>query len=83
MDAILTNMFHLGLPWGEKVLRPVVVYLFLVIGLRLAGWRHEAALQFAHGLFQLLGVVGDAVGAHGVEGNTTGPVGRVMTLLAV
>jgi uncharacterized membrane protein YcaP (DUF421 family) len=39
MDAILIDMFHLALPWGEKVLRPVVVYAFLVIGLRLAGKR--------------------------------------------
>ena len=45
MDAILTDMFHLGLPWAEKVLRPVVVYAFLVIGLRLAGKRELAQLN--------------------------------------
>jgi uncharacterized membrane protein YcaP (DUF421 family) len=45
MDAILTDMFHLGLPWAEKVLRPVVVYVFLVIGLRLAGKRELAQLN--------------------------------------
>ena len=31
------NMFVLGLPIGEKILRPVVVYAFLIVGLRLAG----------------------------------------------
>jgi uncharacterized membrane protein YcaP (DUF421 family) len=45
MDAILIDMFHLALPWGEKVLRPVVVYAFLVIGLRLAGKRELAQLN--------------------------------------
>ena len=46
MDArVLTDMFHLGLPWAEKVLRPAVVYVFLVIGLRLAGKRELAQLN--------------------------------------
>lgn len=46
MDAKLWNdMFHLGLPVLEKVLRPVIVYGFLVIGLRLAGKRELAQLN--------------------------------------
>jgi uncharacterized membrane protein YcaP (DUF421 family) len=46
MDArIITDMFHLGQPWLEKILRPVMVYCFLVIGLRLAGKRELAQLN--------------------------------------
>ena len=46
MDAKLWHdMFHLGVPVAEKVLRPVVVYGFLVLGLRLAGKRELAQLN--------------------------------------
>jgi len=46
MDAKLWgDMFHLGLPLLEKVLRPVLVYAFLVVGLRLAGKRELAQLN--------------------------------------
>lgn len=52
MDAsILTNLFHIGpdaqtsVSLLEKVVRPVLVYLFLVIGLRLAGKRELAQLN--------------------------------------
>jgi uncharacterized membrane protein YcaP (DUF421 family) len=38
-------MFVLALPVAEKILRPIVVYLFLVIGLRLAGKRELAQLN--------------------------------------
>src|ERR1700689_1371971 len=40
-----TDMFVLGLPVAEKILRPVVVYIFLVGGLRLAGKRELAQLN--------------------------------------
>ena len=39
------DMFSLGLPLIEKILRPVIVYLFLVIALRLAGKRELAQLN--------------------------------------
>lgn len=39
------DMFHLGLPLIEKVIRPIIVYVFLVIGLRLAGKRELAQLN--------------------------------------
>lgn len=39
------NMFVLALPIGEKILRPVLVYAFLIIGLRLAGKRELAQLN--------------------------------------
>ena len=46
MDAKLWgDMFHLGLPVLEKVLRPILVYIFLVGGLRLAGKRELAQLN--------------------------------------
>src|SRR5476649_2733338 len=39
------NMFALGLPLAEKILRPILVYAFLIIGLRLAGKRELAQLN--------------------------------------
>ena len=46
MEATLwSDMFHLGLPVIEKILRPVVVYGFLIVGLRLAGKRELAQLN--------------------------------------
>ncbi len=45
MDQLLSNMFVLGAPVLEKMLRPAIVYAFLVIGLRLAGKRELAQLN--------------------------------------
>src|SRR5262249_61211397 len=46
MDSkTLHDMFSLGLPVAEKIARPIVVYLFLVVGLRLAGKRELAQLN--------------------------------------
>jgi uncharacterized membrane protein YcaP (DUF421 family) len=42
---MVTDMFVLGIPIAEKVLRPIVVYAFLVVGLRLAGKRELAQLN--------------------------------------
>ena len=39
------NMFQLTLPVAEKILRPIIIYLFLVIGLRIAGKRELAQLN--------------------------------------
>src|SRR5438876_8915158 len=39
------DMFVLGLPVAEKILRPIVVYVFLIAGLRLAGKRELAQLN--------------------------------------
>lgn len=39
------DMFALGVPFLEKVLRAVIVYAFLVVGLRLAGKRELAQLN--------------------------------------
>ena len=46
MEAKLWHdMFVLGLPFIEKMVRPVVIYGFLIIGLRLAGKRQLAQLN--------------------------------------
>jgi uncharacterized membrane protein YcaP (DUF421 family) len=46
MDTKLwADMFHLGVPVLEKILRPILVYVFLVVGLRLAGKRELAQLN--------------------------------------
>jgi uncharacterized membrane protein YcaP (DUF421 family) len=45
MHEIWNHMFVLGLPILEKILRPIVVYIFLIIGLRLSGKRELAQLN--------------------------------------
>jgi uncharacterized membrane protein YcaP (DUF421 family) len=46
MDANLwKDMFLLGVPVIEKIIRPIIVYLFLIIGLRLSGKRELAQLN--------------------------------------
>jgi len=42
---LIHDMFALGLPVTEKMLRPVIVYVFLIVGLRLAGKRELAQLN--------------------------------------
>jgi uncharacterized membrane protein YcaP (DUF421 family) len=44
-SKVWTDMFVLALPVAEKILRPMAVYFFLVIGLRLAGKRELAQLN--------------------------------------
>src|SRR5690242_1597266 len=43
--AIWKDMFVLGLPLLEKILRPVIVYAFLVVSLRLSGKRELVQLN--------------------------------------
>jgi uncharacterized membrane protein YcaP (DUF421 family) len=45
MHSIWKDMFVLGLPIAEKILRPIVVYVFLVISLRLSGKRELVQLN--------------------------------------
>ena len=54
-----------------------------VLGLRFARRRHQAAAEFLDGGFPDLGVLGDGVRGHGVEGYTARPVRGVVTLEAV
>jgi uncharacterized membrane protein YcaP (DUF421 family) len=44
-SKVWIDMFVLALPLAEKILRPIIVYVFLVIGLRLAGKRELAQLN--------------------------------------
>ena len=44
-SPLLHVMFALGLPVAEKIVRPIVVYAFLIVGLRLAGKRELAQLN--------------------------------------
>lgn len=44
-SAMWANMFHLATPVLEKILRPILVYIFLVVVLRLAGKRELAQLN--------------------------------------
>ncbi|MDP9341879.1 MAG: DUF421 domain-containing protein [Actinomycetota bacterium] len=39
VGSISKDLFHLQVPWGEKVIRALVVYAFLVLALRLFGRR--------------------------------------------
>jgi uncharacterized membrane protein YcaP (DUF421 family) len=39
------SMFHMQLPWLEKIIRPIIVYLFLIIFLRVFGKRELAQLN--------------------------------------
>src|SRR5882762_8001741 len=45
MHDMWKDMFVVGLPLAEKVLRPVLVYSFLIIGLRLSGKRELVQLN--------------------------------------
>src|SRR4249920_3075413 len=39
------DMFVMGLPLAEKILRPIIIYVFLILGLRLSGKRELAQLN--------------------------------------
>ena len=45
MNTMWSDMFVLGVPLLEKILRVVIVYLALIVGLRLAGKRELAQLN--------------------------------------
>ena len=45
MSGIFHDMFYLTIPAVEKILRTVIVYVLLIIGLRLAGKRELAQLN--------------------------------------
>src|SRR5438046_4493361 len=81
--TIVEHMFHLGLPIAEKILRPIVVYFFLIIGLRLAGKRELAQLN-PFDLVVLLTLSNTVQNAIiGEDNSVTGGVIGATTLLAV
>jgi uncharacterized membrane protein YcaP (DUF421 family) len=80
---IWTDMFALTLPVMEKILRSVVVYLFLVVGLRLAGKRELAQLN-PFDLVVLLTLSNTVQNAIiGDDNSVTGGLIGAATLLAV
>jgi uncharacterized membrane protein YcaP (DUF421 family) len=81
--TILTNMFHLPLPILEKLLRPVVVYLALVVLLRLFGKRELAQLN-PFDLVVLLSLSNTVQNAIiGDDNSVTGGVIGAFALLAI
>ena len=84
MDAKLNHdMFFLGLPIAEKILRPIAVYGFLIVGLRLAGKRELAQLN-PFDLVVLLTISNTVQNAIiGDDNSVTGGVIGAATLLLV
>ena len=83
MDKTWHDMFALGLPVLEKILRPIFVYVFLVVGLRLAGKRELAQLN-PFDLVVLLTLSNTVQNAIiGDDNSVTGGVIGATTLLAV
>src|SRR6202167_3513037 len=77
------NMFHLALPVLEKILRPILVYTFLVVVLRLAGKRELAQLN-PFDLVVLLTLSNTVQNAIiGDDNSVTGGLIGATTLLAV
>src|ERR1700730_18892335 len=82
-SKIWTDMFVLSLPVAEKILRPVAVYFFLVLGLRLAGKRELAQLN-PFDLVVLLTLSNTVQNAIiGYENSVTGGIIGASTLLLV
>src|SRR5438876_8883670 len=82
-STLFQHMFFLGLPVAEKVLRPVVVYVFLIVGLRLAGKREMAQLN-PFDLVVLLTISNTVQNAIiGDDNSVTGGVIGAFTLLLV
>jgi uncharacterized membrane protein YcaP (DUF421 family) len=83
MEKALQDMFLLSLPLVEKMLRPVVVYIFLIVGLRIAGKRELAQLN-PFDLVVLLTLSNTVQNAIiGDDNSVTGGLIGATTLLAV
>ena len=79
----LVDMFVLTLPIAEKMLRPIIVYVFLIVGLRIAGKREMAQLN-PFDLVVLLTLSNTVQNAIIGEDNTvTGGIIGAATLLVV
>src|ERR1700682_2674483 len=77
MHDIWRHMFVLGLPVLEKILRPIIVYVFLIIGLRLSGKRELAQLN----PFELSNTVQNAI--IGDDNSVLGGIIGATSLLAI
>jgi uncharacterized membrane protein YcaP (DUF421 family) len=81
--ALVRDMFHLGLPVAEKILRTIIVYAFLIVGLRVAGKRELAQLN-PFDLVVLLTLSNTVQNAIiGDDNSVTGGLIGAATLLAV
>jgi uncharacterized membrane protein YcaP (DUF421 family) len=80
---ILYGMFHLDISVWAKILRPIVVYCFLIIGVRLAGKRQLAQLN-PFDLIVLLTLSNTVQNAIiGDDNSVTGGLIGAATLLAI
>src|SRR5207302_3655691 len=83
MHDIWKDMFFIGLPLGEKILRPIIIYAFLVISLRLSGKRELVQLN-PFDLVVLLTLSNTVQNAIiGEDNSVTGGILGAATLLAV
>jgi len=83
LQTMSRDMFHLPLPITEKILRPVVVYLFLVGFLRLFGKRELAQLN-PFDLVVLLSLSNTVQNAMiGDDNSVTGGIIGAFSLLAI
>src|SRR5882762_1671998 len=83
MHDMWKDMFVVGLPILEKILRPVIVYSFLIIGLRLSGKRELVQLN-PFDLVVLLTLSNTVQNAIiGEDNSVTGGILGAATLLAV
>jgi uncharacterized membrane protein YcaP (DUF421 family) len=82
-DAVAQDMFNLALPVAEKMLRPALVYIFLVVVLRIFGKRELAQLN-PFDLVVLLSLSNTVQNAIIGDDNTvTGGLIGAFTLLAI
>ena len=80
---LIESMFHLHLPFLEKILRPVIVYIFLILLLRLFGKRELAQLN-PFDLVVLLSLSNTVQNAIiGDDNSVTGGVIGAFALLAI
>ncbi len=83
LSPMIDNMFHLPLPVAEKLLRPVIVYLVLVLMLRLFGKRELAQLN-PFDLVVLLSLSNTVQNAIiGEDNSVTGGIIGAFSLLAI
>jgi hypothetical protein len=82
-SKLAADMFVLGLPIAEKIVRPIIVYVFLIVGLRLAGRRELAQLN-PFDLVVLLTISNTVQNAIiGEDNSITGGIIGAATLLVV
>jgi uncharacterized membrane protein YcaP (DUF421 family) len=82
-DGLWYGMFHLDLPVMAKILRPIFVYAFLILGVRLAGKRQLAQLN-AFDLVVLLTLANTVQNAIiGDDNSVTGGLIGAATLLMI